>query len=834
MAELTNSMETTPADPTFHRVINCMEQIRLKLDSQEDDVLFLSNYFQSKDFRKLFKVRTAMAYSLDGGISQDAERGTAIELTRQVLKSFRPYTPVSKEAQELKHIIKKPHFQGLLQAHDFIAKGQFPSNITDEKGSRMFMMNSSEKLEAGDDEHTISVENVKTEETENRSRKDDCNGNDDTSVNEEYYENDDGGEGKDDDDDVDDDDDDDDYDVENENYDDEGSGKQTEVGEENVSDEMKDASDDNALDADSFSKDTNLDNKHNSVLTVRVQGTDSANPENFNSDPLRWDMSTPYTETAEKLDTFSAHVVNLNDVSEVRGATTEDEENVIPADIKEEECTEAKDENLLNGVKSRENEVEFQENGEEKAVKDGHKSEVVTRQKLGLPVLSRFDSAAKTIRLFRNAKETLGITVKVVKETENSERIIVARILSGGLAHTFGTLHVNDEILEINGRRVEGMTANEVADLMDGITGSVDIKIVPLRNDRKLTRETKVSLRAFFDYNPLQDPLIPCKEVGIAFSTGDILHVVNMEDAKWWQARKDGCSHDKAGLIPSKDFQEKRQQFKTISPSSDINVHQDKNGKRTLPFWRKRKNDLNKVLCNFVEEVKMDGWPVYEPVAKYLETSEKRRLLLLIGASGVGRNELKKMLLASNPDKFVTTVPHTSRHMRSYETDGREYFFVSRQTMETFISKKKFIEFGEYKGCLYGTSKDSIKRALKTGKTCVLKVQPEVMLLLRTAEFKPYCIFIKPPPLKELRTSRLTVQQAGKAERPSNRTNMRTFKEEDLQEMLRASKELEDNYGKFFDLAVVNKDTEEAYNNIIEVVEGLEREEQWVPRDWVQ
>ena len=33
-----------------------MEQIRLKLDSQEDDVLFLSNYFQSKDFRKLFKV----------------------------------------------------------------------------------------------------------------------------------------------------------------------------------------------------------------------------------------------------------------------------------------------------------------------------------------------------------------------------------------------------------------------------------------------------------------------------------------------------------------------------------------------------------------------------------------------------------------------------------------------------------------------------------------------------------------------------------------------------------------------------------------------------------
>jgi len=68
----------------------------------------------------------------------------------------------------------------------------------------------------------------------------------------------------------------------------------------------------------------------------------------------------------------------------------------------------------------------------------------------------------------------------------------------------------------------------------------------------------------------------------------------------------------------------------------------------------------------------------------------------------------------------------TSRGMKSYEVDGRDYFFVSRQTMENFIQKKKFIEFGEYRGYLYGTSKDSIKRAMKSGKTCVLKVQPEV------------------------------------------------------------------------------------------------------------
>lgn len=50
----------------------------------------------------------------------------------------------------------------------------------------------------------------------------------------------------------------------------------------------------------------------------------------------------------------------------------------------------------------------------------------------------------------------------------------------------------------------------------------------------------------------------------------------------------------------------------------------------------------------------------------------------------------------------------------------------------------------------------------------------QVMLLLRTAEFKPFCIYVKPPSLKELRTSRLTVQ--GKAKPASNKSYMRTFK----------------------------------------------------------
>jgi len=107
-----------------------------------------------------------------------------------------------------------------------------------------------------------------------------------------------------------------------------------------------------------------------------------------------------------------------------------------------------------------------------------------------------------------------------------------------------------------------------------------------------------------------------------------------------------------------------------------------------------------------------------------------------------------------------------------------------------------------------------------------------VMLLLRTAEFKPYCIYIKPPSLKELRASRLTVQ--GKTKPSSSKSNIRTFKEEDLLEMINASRELEEHYGKLFDLTVVNKNIDEVYDRITEAMDRLEQEEHWVPEDWVR
>ena len=65
-------------------------------------------------------------------------------------------------------------------------------------------------------------------------------------------------------------------------------------------------------------------------------------------------------------------------------------------------------------------------------------------------------------------------------------------------------------------------------------------------------------VRAHFSYNPTDDQLSPCREAGLAFDRGDILHIVNQEDPLWWQAKKlNGDANTRAGLIPAKQFQER-------------------------------------------------------------------------------------------------------------------------------------------------------------------------------------------------------------------------------------------------------------------------------------
>uniref|UniRef100_A0A1A8FVP6 Membrane protein, palmitoylated 6a (MAGUK p55 subfamily member 6) n=1 Tax=Nothobranchius korthausae TaxID=1143690 RepID=A0A1A8FVP6_9TELE len=159
--------------------------------------------------------------------------------------------------------------------------------------------------------------------------------------------------------------------------------------------------------------------------------------------------------------------------------------------------------------------------------------------------------AVRMIGIQKRAGEPLGVTFRVVQG-----EMVIARILHGSPIDRQGMLHTGDIILEVNGREV-GSNPRELQELLRDCSRSVTLKVLPSFKDSPAPPQ--VFLKPYFSYNPATDNLSPCKEAGLAFSKGDILHVVNREDPNWWQACK--VVGGATGLIPSQILEEKRKAF---------------------------------------------------------------------------------------------------------------------------------------------------------------------------------------------------------------------------------------------------------------------------------
>lgn len=68
----------------------------------------------------------------------------------------------------------------------------------------------------------------------------------------------------------------------------------------------------------------------------------------------------------------------------------------------------------------------------------------------------------------------------------------------------------------------------------------------------------------------------------------------------------------------------------------------------------------------------------------------------------------------------------TTRTARIHERNGYEYHFVSRTAFENDLANGKFIEFGEFEKNLYGTSTDSVRDAVNSGRICLLCLHTRV------------------------------------------------------------------------------------------------------------
>uniref|UniRef100_A0A8C6P719 MAGUK p55 scaffold protein 3 n=1 Tax=Nothobranchius furzeri TaxID=105023 RepID=A0A8C6P719_NOTFU len=177
-------------------------------------------------------------------------------------------------------------------------------------------------------------------------------------------------------------------------------------------------------------------------------------------------------------------------------------------------------------------------------------------------------------------------------------------------------------------------------------------------------------------------------------------------------------------------------------------------------------------------------------------------------------------------------IPSTQfQERKSHEREGVEYHFISRAAFEADIQNGKFIEFGEYKENLYGTSLESIHKVLNQNKVCLVDVQPEAMKTLRTAEFKPFIIFVRPRICDGQR------KYFGSSS--SDLCNSEPFftcshQDDDLLEMRQSAEKMDECYGHWVDYVLVKEDPVSALEELQNVLERVQTEPQWVPVCWVR
>ncbi|XP_075048587.1 protein PALS1 [Mixophyes fleayi] len=425
------------------------------------------------------------------------------------------------------------------------------------------------------------------------------------------------------------------------------------------------------------------------------------------------------------------------------------------------------------------------------------------------------DETVKIVRIEKARDIPLGATVR-----NELDSVIISRIVKGGAAEKSGLLHEGDEILEINGIEIRGKDVNDVFELLAEMHGTLSFVLIPSQQARPPpTRETVVHVKAHFDYDPTDDPYVPCRELGLSFQKGDILHIISQDDPNWWQAYRDGDEDNQplAGLVPGKSFQQQREAMKQT-------IEEDKEPEKSGKLWcaKKNKKKRKKVLYNANKNDDYDNEEIltYEEMSLYHQPANRKRPIVLIGPQNCGQNELRLRLMNSEADRFAAAVPHTSRNRRDNEVAGRDYHFASRQMFEADIAASKFIEYGEFEKNIYGTSVDSVRQVINSGKICLLSLYTQALKMLRNSDLKPYIIFIAPPSQERLRA---LLAKDGRNPKP-----------EELREIIEKAREMEQNNGHYFDTAIVNTDLDKAFQELLRLINKLDTEPQWVPSSWLR
>jgi guanylate kinase len=131
--------------------------------------------------------------------------------------------------------------------------------------------------------------------------------------------------------------------------------------------------------------------------------------------------------------------------------------------------------------------------------------------------------------------------------------------------------------------------------------------------------------------------------------------------------------------------------------------------------------------------------------------SRRGLMLVLSSPSGAGKSTLTRSLLKSDPNLDLS-ISVTTRKRRHSEIDGQHYHFIDAKRFARMREAGELLESAEVHGNHYGTPREFVEAALKTGRDVVFDIDWQgTQQLAAQMPDDLVRIFVLPPTMAELK-----------------------------------------------------------------------------------